>query len=456
MIKFDTKLKLTDYLVTTSPREGKYVVLADETMQNLKSTYTYVNGELVLESGGTKVLNWRTSVANYAAVAGILTPSGMDAVVVLADETHDGQPTQYIYDGYAWVYNGVYFKESLQIEISERNVRTDDILLNKDYTLPLYYVVGSGHLEIFYDDSQLLRGADFVEVGTLANTSNIIQFKNTIPKEARLVFKRDIAGKYDETMSARKGKVDVYYFDTFTDAQNSPFLLDAGQVIRTFGHTTKNDGKGRYWILEATDKDFGYKNKANTLFINRMISADEVQIGAFIPYVAGAVAPPECVIGSGQLANRADYKRIYDLAVANNWVVTEAEWSAGKKGYFSSGDLTNTFRFPDFTDRFVRVKGSLVAVGTAIADTYRSHNHTASSASSGAHTHNTYSALDTYGSGDIVTGSDTDGTDEGIYTGKYSGATDTAGAHTHTITVNNAGSSETAPKHIAEPYYIKI
>ena len=271
MITFNTKQKLTDYLAASSPREGRYTVLADETLQNVKSVYEYVNGVLRLLSENINNFNWRTSVATFADVAGITSPLGMDAVVVLADETKNGQPTQYYHDGYNWIYNGVYFKESLEVVVSERNVRATDILLNTDYTLPLKYTVGSGHLEVFYDDVQLLRGADFIEVGTLATVSDKIQFKNTIPKEARLIFKRDIAGKYDETMSARKGKVDVYYFDTFADAQNSPLLKDVGQVLYTFGHATKNDGKGRYWILESTDKDFGYKNKANSLFINRLI-----------------------------------------------------------------------------------------------------------------------------------------------------------------------------------------
>ena len=54
MVKFDTKLKLVTYLGKTSAKEGKYVVLQDETMQNKKAIYSFVNGELVLESGGTE------------------------------------------------------------------------------------------------------------------------------------------------------------------------------------------------------------------------------------------------------------------------------------------------------------------------------------------------------------------------------------------------------------------
>jgi hypothetical protein len=449
MIKFLTRAELNAYIATT-PREGMYAVDADETMQNKKSVYQYSNGELILLSNEVKEFTRRTPVATYALLSGVTSPVGMDAIIVLADETHDGQPTQYYYDGYAWVYNGIYFKEELTIAVSDKNVRVTDITLDTNYTLPFKYVVGSGHLEIYLEEIALIRTIDFIEVGTLATVSDKIQFKSTIPKEARLIFRRNIASNLDETIVSRRGKVDVYYFDTFTDALNSPLLLDAGQVLFTFGHTTKNDGKGRYWILESTDKDFAYKNKANTLFLNRLIGASDVQVGAILPYVTGVVAPPESVAGEGQIANRADYKRIYNQAVANGWVVTEAEWTAGKKGYFSSGDGVNTFRFPDFTDRFVRVKGSLVAVGTAIADTYGSHTHTGSTASAGAHTHTissrymnitnpTYNSL--YDGGGSNTGSIN---------------TSSSGAHTHTITINDAGSTETAPKHIAEPYYIKI
>ena len=433
MIKFNTKLALTNYIATGKARDTEYEVDIDETLQGRKTVYKYTNGSLVLLSENITSYNWRTSVNTFADVAGIPTPLGMDAVVVLADETKNGQPTQYYHDGYNWIYNSVYFKESLEVVVSERNTRGSDTMSGTDFTIPLKYVVGSGHLLIYYDEVALIANVDFIEVGTLGTVSNKIQFKNTIPKEARLIFKRDIAGKYDETMSARKGKVDVYYFDTFTDAQNSPHLLDAGQVLYTFGHVTKNDGRGRFWILESTDKDFGYKNKANSLFINRLIDAGEVQPGTLLPNVLGMM-PPESVVGSGQLANRADFKRIWATAVANNWVVTEAEWAAGKKGYFSSGDGSTTFRFPDFKDIFLRVKGSLVAVGTYIADTFKSHNHNRNTAG-------VQEQVNVY----PLTGT-------GVVSGAYSAGNQIA---QYTIT-GNSGSGETAPKHISEPYFIKV
>jgi hypothetical protein len=143
-----------------------------------------------------------------------------------------------------------------------------------------------------------------------------------------------------------------------------------GQVILTLGHVTKNDGKGRHWILEATDKDFAYKNKAGDKFLNRLIKADEVQIGHLYPLARNETAPPETVKPSGQVANRADFKRVWAWAVANGRVVTEAEWSANP-GCFSSGDGSTTFRFPNMKDAFLRGKGDSRTVGSLQGDAIR-------------------------------------------------------------------------------------
>ena len=432
MIKFDTKLALTNYIATGKARETIYEIEVDETLQGMKTVYKYTNGTLVLLSENITAYTWRNSVNTFVDIASVTDPIGMDAVVVLADETRNGQPTQYYHDGYNWVYNGIYFKEALEVVTSERNTRGSDTISGTDFTLPLKYVVGSGHLHIYYDEVALVAGVDFTEVGTAGTVSNKIQFTNTIPKEARLIFKRDIAGKYDETMSARKGKVDVYYFDTFTEAQNSPHLLDVGQVIRTFGHTSKNDGKGRYWILESTDKDFGYKNKANTLFINRMINADELPIGHAFFLPGSEVAPNECVKQEGQIANRSDFKRVWAWAVANGRVVTEAE-VANNPGCFSSGDLSTTFRFPLAKD-FIRAKESGRNVGSFQADQTNTLDGV-----SYATTYPPYSITvpKSEWSGYVISGEEIRGGNE-------------AG-----IRFRNSG-EETYPRNIAQQYFIKI
>ena len=448
MIKFNTKLDLTNYIAKTAPREANYTVATDETLQGKKAVYEYRNGTLLLLSENINTFNWRTSVATFADIAGITAPLGLDAVVVLADETHSGQPTQYYYNGYAWVYNGIYFKEALELAVSDRNTRGSDITAATDYTLPLKYVVGSGHLHIYYDDIILVAGVDFTEVGTNATVSNKIQFTNSIANQARLIFKRVISNKFDETVTARRGKVDVYYFDTFTDALNSPVLVDAGQILYTFGHTTKNDGKGRYWILEATDKDFAYKNKANTLFINRFIDAGEVQVGHIYALGGSDTAPPETVAPLGQIANRADYKRIWAWAVAGGKVVTEANYAANP-GCFSSGDGSLTFRFPKQAD-FVRGWDGVSSTGTYQDDAIQTHRHT---------TGTDGSTIETPASGYNVKGVTVNGiaygsSNQSGNTGMNSTTTSVPLPSTSGGTVNI--STETRPKNIMRKFFIKI
>ena len=469
MIRFATKLLLSAY-VASNPREGKYLVEQDETLQNKQTIYSYMNEELFLESGGSNFINWLPTVNTFADIATTyLTPIGLDAVIVTADETHNNNKTWYKHDGYNWIYKGAYHKRETYTYTSLKGTRPDVLVTGSPLPIEFEYIVGNKELDLYLDgvlSSQYLK-----EYGDLGFTSKAISLLIDVPNNTNITVRKFVANVDDEPRTnddtfvaatihnwdaidlyVKYNKTKVINYDNFTDVLNDTLLNKENQVIRTLGHTTKNDGKGRYWILETTDKDFAFKTKSGNYFINRLIGADELQIGAFIPYVTGAVAPPETVIGSGQLANRVDYKRIYNLAVANGWVVTEAEWTAGKKGYFSSGDGVNTFRFPDFTDRFVRVKGSLVAVGTAIADTYESHNHSASETSAGAHTHS-LTLSNRWGTQNRNSGGFSG--DDGVGT-TVSRTTDSQGDHTHTLTINNAGSTETAPKHIAEPFYIKI
>lgn len=56
--------------------------------------------------------------------------------------------------------------------------------------------------------------------------------------------------------------------------------------------------------------------------------------------------------GSSQL--RASYAGLWANAQALGAVVTEALWTAGQIGLFSSGDLATTFRLPDLRGVFVR------------------------------------------------------------------------------------------------------
>lgn len=53
---------------------------------------------------------------------------------------------------------------------------------NTDYTLPsgMYYKVGNNSLEVIYCSTKLQKGQDYNEIGNIGDTSNIIQFTDSI------------------------------------------------------------------------------------------------------------------------------------------------------------------------------------------------------------------------------------------------------------------------------------
>jgi len=125
---------------------------------------------------------------------------------------------------------------------------------------------------------------------------------------------------------------------------------------------------------------------------------------------------------------------------------------------YGTGNGSTTFNVPDLRGYFVRGSGTNsdgTAAGTfgaKQADALKSHTHTASSNTTGAHAH--FQSISTVGFG---------GTGFGM-TGfqGYDGfapanlATQNAGNHSHAITVNATGDTETRPKNIAMLYCIKF
>jgi microcystin-dependent protein len=109
---------------------------------------------------------------------------------------------------------------------------------------------------------------------------------------------------------------------------------------------------------------------------------------------------------------------------------------------------------PDLRDRFIigarqddagaaktNITGSLTQTGGSKDAIAVSHTHTASTNSTGAHTHSTPTAQGLYGAGAAATTGATNTT----------GVTGSAGAHEHTVTVASAGSSGTNAN--LPPYY---
>ena len=162
------------------------------------------NYKLVSGGGGGAGTNRLADVATKALIATTYPkPDDYDSVVVTTDETHDGQTTWYYYNGTTWAYQGIYFPETIELVVSERNVRTAVIAPNVDYTIPIKYLVGNGHLEIYLEGEPLVKDVDYIEVGTNTYVSTKIQFKNTIPKEARITFKRVVSSYIGDSMISR-------------------------------------------------------------------------------------------------------------------------------------------------------------------------------------------------------------------------------------------------------------
>ena len=85
---------------------------------------------------------------------------------------------------------------------------------------------------------------------------------------------------------------------------------------------------------------------------------------------------------NGALLARLEYKDLWSFANDMGLVKTEAQWSSGFYGLFSSGDGINTFRIPDFRGVVVRglddgrgLDGGRV-LGSYQGDAFGAHNHT--------------------------------------------------------------------------------
>ncbi|MGY4414885.1 microcystin-dependent protein [Bradyrhizobium sp. LB7.1] len=83
------------------------------------------------------------------------------------------------------------------------------------------------------------------------------------------------------------------------------------------------------------------------------ISNSAVSVGAVVSFPAVA-APPGYVKLNGALLSRANYPALYNFANGSSNMVSEASWSGGNNGAFSTGDLSTTFRIPDARGEFMR------------------------------------------------------------------------------------------------------
>jgi hypothetical protein len=139
-------------------------------------------------------------------------------------------------------------------------------------------------------------------------------------------------------------------------------------------------------------------------------------------------APTGTLLLQGQEVSRTTYADLWAHVQAQAVVVTDAEWAAGEKSQFSSGNGTTTFRLPDLRDEFIRVRASGRSLGSRQDDAVGPHQHNMdfeafSEASGGTTNHDGF-----------VVGS----------------ADASLGDYTNDVAIqNNAGTTETRPRNTA-------
>ncbi|AVD85443.1 hypothetical protein C4Q28_03150 [Pseudomonas sp. SWI6] len=184
------------------------------------------------------------------------------------------------------------------------------------------------------------------------------------------------------------------------------------------------------------------------------------QVAAF----ARATAPAGWLKANGAAVSRTAYAQLF-AAIGTQ---------------FGAGDGSSTFNLPDMRGEFIRglADGRNLDLGRVLGSVQESqnlsHDHGASVASAGAHTHavsgtaasagsHTHNTKGASGTGatnafayqDV--GSVVKATDAaGDHTHTVSGTAASAGAHTHTVTIAADGGNEARPRNVALLYCIKI
>lgn len=182
-------------------------------------------------------------------------------------------------------------------------------------------------------------------------------------------------------------------------------------------------------ITEVASKDQAEQGVATDVLMTPQRTLQSIQFNAVPPgtvmHFAASTAPSGWLYCDGSAISRATYSRLF-----SNIGTT-----------FGTGDGSATFNIPDLRDEFIRgANPGSRAVGLAENDSYRSHNHSGSTNSAGAHSHSVSIPLNSNGGTPSLENG-------GPSTKSFN--TSTAGAHTHSFTTNSTGGSETRPQNVA-------
>lgn len=195
-------------------------------------------------------------------------------------------------------------------------------------------------------------------------------------------------------------------------------------------------------VNNATDQDLwgGYLNSNWSNLDSLLLAFSPAGKIDFFPFNA---APTGYLEANGALISRTTYANLWTAAQASGNIVVDGSWD---KGMFSTGDLSTTFRIPDYRGQFLRGwdDGAGVdlgrLIGTSQIDGFAAHAHTIFDP---GHIHTIPS---------LVRSLTTGGTNEVTLTG--AGVTGTNNATTG-ISIDNTGITETRPLNIAGMFCIK-
>ncbi|MFX4251985.1 tail fiber protein [Aliarcobacter butzleri] len=235
----------------------------------------------------------------------------------------------------------------------------------------------------------------------------------------------------DKPLSANQGRVLKGFIDYINQILTSDdTTLDELQEIVYFikqnKSTLDNLSISNIAGLEQTLANFYTKDQINTFI---------VPVSTVLPFATTNI-PDSFLECNGAAISRTAYSKLF----------------AAIGTAFGAGDGSTTFNIPDLRGEFIRGwdNGRGLDIGRTFGskqtDEVKSHNHTGTAASAGAHTHTVTSVL-----------SGTNGPSglSSSYTNFTTATTSSAGAHSHSLTINNTGGIETRPTNLALIYGIK-
>jgi len=176
--------------------------------------------------------------------------------------------------------------------------------------------------------------------------------------------------------------------------------------------------------------------------------------GMIIPYAGTLNSIPDgWLLCDGSLMDKNTYPALY-AALGNSWGGTTTQFNLPDcRGNFLRGVSYASNRDEDKNSRTALSSGGNTGnnVGSYQPSQFSSHNHSASSSSAGSHKHKFAFTNDDNGQNASVA----EGDDDPNHFHWADFACQAAGAHTHPITVNSSGGSETRPENIYVNYIIK-